>query len=279
MVPTDVLPPGTASTLQLTPPPAITDALNCCVCVVITTAANGGEMLTAETVNIIPALATPLTVTTTLPLVAAAGTGTTIEVARQLVGTAAVPLNVTVLVPCVAPKFAPRIVTATPAAPDAGDKLVMLGVASTVNDIPALAVPPTVITTLPVVAPAGTGTTIEVALQLVGVAAVPLNFTALVPALAPKFMPVIVIAAPTAPDVGDTLVMIGDAGGGGASEPPLLPQPDSPSAVPIAIPRQPTPARCATFLYLAQRHFIDNEWENLNTGTVGQYGGCEPQRK
>jgi hypothetical protein len=150
-------------------------------------------------------------------------------------------------------------VTATPTAPEAGDKLVMLGVASTVNDVPALAALPTVITTFPVVAPAGTGTTIDVALQLVGVAAVPLNVTVLEPALAPKFVPAIVTATPTAPDVGDRLLMVGDATGGSALEPLLLPQPDRPSAAPIAIPRQPRPACCATFLYLAQRHFIDNE--------------------
>ena len=46
----------------------------------------------------------------------------------------------------------------------------MLGaVAVTVNITPLLATPPTVTTTFPVVAPLGTGTTIIVALQLVGV--------------------------------------------------------------------------------------------------------------
>ena len=44
-----------------------------------------------------------------------------------------------------------------------------------------LATPPTVTTTLPVVAPVGTGATMLVELQLVGVAAVPLNATVLVP--------------------------------------------------------------------------------------------------
>ena len=46
-----------------------------------------------------------------------------------------------------------------------------------------------------------------VALQLVGVAAVPLNVTVLVPAVAPKFAPVIVTAVPTGPDVGVSVVM------------------------------------------------------------------------
>jgi hypothetical protein len=72
-------------------------------------------------------LATPATVTTTFPVVAPLGTGATILVALQLVGVAAVPLNVTVLVPCVAPKFVPAIVTAVPTHPELGDRLAMLG--------------------------------------------------------------------------------------------------------------------------------------------------------
>jgi hypothetical protein len=99
----------------------------------------------------------------------------------QLVGVAAVPLNITVLVPCVEPKFVPVIVTDVPTAPELTERLVMLGVGNTVNDVPALAIPLTVTTTLPVVAPLGTGTAMLVPLQLVGVAAVPLNITVLVP--------------------------------------------------------------------------------------------------
>ena len=67
-------------------------------------------------------------------------------------------------------------------------------------------------TTLPVVAPAGTGTTRLVADQLVGVAAVPLNVTVLVPTLAPKFVPVMVTAVPTGPVTGARLVRVGDVG-------------------------------------------------------------------
>jgi hypothetical protein len=48
-------------------------------------------------------------------------------VALQLLTVAATPPNVTVLVPCVPPKFAPVIVTAVPAAPDVGDRLLMAG--------------------------------------------------------------------------------------------------------------------------------------------------------
>jgi hypothetical protein len=134
------------------------------------------------------------------------------DVALQLVTVAVVPLNCTVLEPWVEPKFVPVIVTDAPTAPDVGDKLVMLGAETTVNDDPLLADPLTVTTTLPVVAPVGTVATIEVALQLViVVAVVPLNFTVLVPCVDPKLVPVIVTDAPTAPVVGDKLVMLGAA--------------------------------------------------------------------
>jgi hypothetical protein len=141
-----------------------------------------GAIVSAWIVKLTPLLAAPLTVTNTFPVVAPAGTGATMLVALQLVGIAVVPLNFSVFVPCVAPKFVPVIVTAVPTSPDAGFKLVMLGVGTvTVKLTPLLATPPTVTTTLPVVAPAGTGTTMLVALQLVAAAATPLNVTALVP--------------------------------------------------------------------------------------------------
>jgi len=161
------------------------------------------------TVKLIPLLDTPPTVTITLPVVAPDGTVTVIELELQLVGVAAVPLKLTVLAPCVDPKFVPVIVTNAPTAPDVEDKLVMLGVGSTVNDTPALETPLTVTTTLPVVAPLGTGATMLVALQLVGVAEIPLNVSVLVPCVEAKFVPVIVTDVPTAPNVGDKLVMLG----------------------------------------------------------------------
>src|SRR2546426_5296040 len=103
-------------------------------------------------------------------------------VALQLVGVAAVPLNLTLLVPCVAPKFAPAIVTDVPINPDVGFKLVMLGAGTaTVKLTALLATPPTVTTTFPVAAPAMTVTTMLVALLIAEVAAVPLNVTVLVP--------------------------------------------------------------------------------------------------
>jgi len=120
------------------------------------------------------------------------------------------PLNFTVLVPCVAPKFAPVIVTDVPTTPDVGFRLVILGADTvTVKLTPLLAIPPAVTTTLPVVAPAGTSATMLVAPQLVAAAAIPLNVTVLVPCVAPKLAPAIVTDVPTSPDVGFKLVMVG----------------------------------------------------------------------
>jgi uncharacterized protein YjeT (DUF2065 family) len=131
-------------------------------------------------------------------------------VADQLVGVAVVPLNVTVLVPFVDPKFAPAIVTDVPTGPLAGVRLVTVGaVVVTVNVIALLAAPPTVTTTFPLVAPAGTGTTMLVVDQLVGVAVVPLNVTVLVPFVDPKFAPAIVTDVPTGPFAGVRLVTVG----------------------------------------------------------------------
>jgi hypothetical protein len=60
-----------------------------------------------------------------------------------------------------------------------------------------------------VVAPAGTGTVICPAFQAVAVDGVPLNLTVLEPWLLPKFVPVMVIEIPTAPNMFDTLVIVG----------------------------------------------------------------------
>jgi hypothetical protein len=67
----------------------------------------------------------------------------------------------------------------SPTAAEVGLKLVMCE--ATVNAKPLLARPPTVTTTLPLVAPDGTGAVILVPLHELGEAAVPLNVTVLVP--------------------------------------------------------------------------------------------------
>ncbi len=74
----------------------------------------------------------PFTVTTTGPLIVPEGT---FAASVQLVGVAAVPLNVIVLVPCIAPKFAPLMVTVWPTIPDVGSTDVMLGGGTTLNTL------------------------------------------------------------------------------------------------------------------------------------------------
>jgi hypothetical protein len=68
----------------------------------------------------------------TLPVVAPVGTGTLILVVDHVEGVAAMPLNVTVLLPFVAPKFVPLRVTVVATGPVDGDRLVRVGAADTV---------------------------------------------------------------------------------------------------------------------------------------------------
>jgi hypothetical protein len=101
------------------------------------------------------------------------------------------------------------------------------GTVVTVKATPLLATPPTVTTTFPVVAPAGTDVTMLVVLQLVGVAAVPLNVTALDPCDDPKFDPVIVTELPTGPDDALRPVMLGTGLEFPAAGPPPQPTPST----------------------------------------------------
>jgi hypothetical protein len=141
------------------------------------------------------------------PVVTPAGTANdsggaiaSIAVAVQFVTCAVTPLNVTEDPVADDPKLIPTILTKVPGSPVEGDRLVIVGVGKTVNDEPPLETPFTVTTTLPVVALVGTTATIDVALQLVIVAVVPLNVT--VPTVVPKFVPMIVTEEPTTPEVG-----------------------------------------------------------------------------
>jgi hypothetical protein len=161
------------------------------------------------TVKAEPLLACPLTVIVTWPVVALFGTVTPTDVLLQLVTAAAAPLKRTTLLPWLVPKFWPLMVIAVPAAPLAGESDVILGPGVTVKVTPLLVVPPATIVAGPVVAPAGTGTTMLESLQLVGVAAVPLNFTTLVPCGMPKPEPAIVTAVLTVPEVGVSDEMLG----------------------------------------------------------------------
>jgi len=74
--------------------------------------------------------------------------------------------------------------------------------ANTVKADPLLAVPNTVTITLPVVAPAGTDNRdARWTPTLAAVAVIPLNATVLVPWVAPKLVPVMVIDVPAGPEV------------------------------------------------------------------------------
>ena len=75
----------------------------------------------------IPVLVWPFTVTVMFPVVAPLGTAATMLVALQLEGELTMPLKLTVLVPCVAPKLDPEMVTDAPTGPEAGDTLLRLG--------------------------------------------------------------------------------------------------------------------------------------------------------
>jgi len=137
------------------------------------------------TVKATPLLGPPAgVVTTTGPFVAPAGTITTIDDELQLETTdTGVPLKVTVLLPWLAPKFAPEIVTVDPARPLSGDRLEIVVDGFTVKATPLLGPPAAVVTTTgPFDAPAGTTTTIEDELQLViEDTGVPLKVTVLLP--------------------------------------------------------------------------------------------------
>jgi hypothetical protein len=79
-------------------------------------------------VKVTPLLDAPLTVTTTVPVVAPVGTVATMLVELQPLTVAVVLLNATLLEPCVDPKFVPVIVTRVPTGPLVGFSFAMLGV-------------------------------------------------------------------------------------------------------------------------------------------------------
>jgi len=163
-------------------------------------------VMVGTTVKFTALLGTPFTVTTRFPVVATVGTGTTIDPALQFVGVAIVPLNVTVLAPCVDPKFVPVRVTTVPTGPDGGDTLAILGVGSTVNTAMLLDSELLVTTTFPALDPAGTTTERLVGLHERTLAAIPSNVTT---PEEPKLFPLTVTVVPTGPIEGDKLVMLG----------------------------------------------------------------------
>ena len=110
------------------------------------------------------------------------------------------------------PKFVPVIVICDPTGPEFGVSVVIVATAVTENGTPLLGPDGVFTTTFPAVAPAGTAATITVELQLLMVAAVPLNVTELVPCVVPKLAPLIVTSDPTVPWVGVSAEIEGDGG-------------------------------------------------------------------
>jgi hypothetical protein len=99
--------------------------------------AESGEILLilgAGTVKLNPLLEVPLPeFTTTFPLLTSAGTDAVMLVSLQAETAAVTPLNVTLPVPCVAPKFVPLMTTAVPAVAVEGAIAVMAGTGSGVD--------------------------------------------------------------------------------------------------------------------------------------------------
>jgi hypothetical protein len=159
------------------------------------------------TVKFVALVAVPLAVVTViLPVVAPDGTVVTICVAVFDVIVAVVPLNFTEVAPV---RFVPVMVTEVPTGPEVGVNEVIVGTeaAPTVKFVALVAVPLAVVTVIgPVVAPVGTVVTICVAVFVVIVAVVPLNFTEVAPV---RFVPVMVTEVPTGPKVGVNDVMVG----------------------------------------------------------------------
>jgi hypothetical protein len=168
-------------------------------------------VISGPTVKLTPSLSAPPTVTTTGPEVADAGTEVVMDVLDHAAIVAFAPLKATVLLPCVVPNPVPVTVTLSPVLPEFGVRAVTLNPEETVKLTPLLVALPTTTTTLPVVAPLGTGTAMPVSVQREGVAKVLLNLTLLVPWVWPKAAPVMVTVAPIPPFAGETLVIPGPA--------------------------------------------------------------------
>ena len=173
-------------------------------------------------------------VTLILPVVAPTGTVVVIDVAETTANdVTGMALNFTAVAPR---KLVPVIVTVAIYTPEAGVKLVIVGIvgADTVKLAVLVPVPPGLVTLiLPVVAPTGTVVVRDVAETTVNnVTGVVLNFTPVAPW---KLVPVIVTVVPTAPDAGVKLVTVG---GGTVKLAILVPVPLGPMTLilPVAAP-------------------------------------------
>src|SRR5438270_925596 len=102
------------------------------------------ELITGAGTKFVGLVPTPVEAVTVIgPIVALVGTWTVIKVALQLEAAAAsTPLNLTVLVPWLAPKFVPVMLTTVPTTPPPGVNEVTVGGGRTVKVPPLVAVPP-----------------------------------------------------------------------------------------------------------------------------------------
>jgi len=166
---------------------------------------NAGEGSTSKFVLLVTV--TPLVFTDIGPSVAPAGTVAVMLVAEFNVALAVMPLKNCTMAG--ARKFVPVIVTVAPTAPLTGKKLVIVGVGRTSKLVLLETVIPLEITEIgPSAAPAGTVAVILVDELKVALAVMPLKNLTVTGAV--KFVPVIDIVAPTAPLVGEKLVIAGD---------------------------------------------------------------------
>jgi hypothetical protein len=161
-----------------------------------------------------PLLFMPLTVTTTLPVTAPAGTVATSAPGFQLLTVAATPPKVTVLAPCDEPKFEPEMVTVAPTAPEFVLRAVITGAALMMGkvvpeDVPAVSDTDRVAVPTLVIRLAGTAAISCVELTNVVLREVLPHSTDAPDA---KLVPFTVSAKPALPaitDAGEVLVMVG----------------------------------------------------------------------
>jgi hypothetical protein len=164
-------------------------------------------------VNNTALLGPPPTDTKRSPVVAPGGTVTVMDVSVELVGSAYTDGLKTTCGSCVpsAENPLPEIVSDEPTAPDDCDKVVMAGDGITVKPSPLLALPDTVTTTFPEVAPAGTITSKLVLLQDTQITGAPLSVTVLLACDVPNPEPLIATTVPTEPIAGFMTSILGAA--------------------------------------------------------------------
>jgi len=118
------------------------------------------------------------------------------------------PLKLTTLLAGVVLKFVPERITVAPTEPVVGEKLVNVGVGNTVKFEKLVTVTPLVVTAIgPVIAPGGTVTVMDVGDAAETTAGTPLKNCTV--GLAPKFVPVRITVAPTAPLAGEKEASVG----------------------------------------------------------------------